>query len=215
MDVDSHPRRGLKVDITTDASPWDTGAFISINGVPTQYFAVAATKDDTDHLGIEFTQDSKVQQAFEALTLFIALRIWKDIRASTRCVVHVAWDNMAALAMMCKLQPHSNTLGIIARELALDICDSLYEPDLVSHIPGVANKAADSLSRKYQPDTPFVIPPILSQCVEVHPEARTGKWWRTARLRQGGNIPVATTTRPSQSTSTHSSYKHNWQDQFQ
>ena len=35
------------------------------------------------------------------------------------------------------------TLGIVARELALDIADAIYEPQMASHVPGVANVGAD------------------------------------------------------------------------
>ena len=87
---------------------------------------------------------------------------------------------MSALSMVTKMQPHSYSLGVIARELALDISDAIYEPQVASHTPGVANVAADALSRKFQPDKPpFALPPVLSACTEVHPVERSGPWWRT------------------------------------
>ena len=76
MHVEAHYRLGECIGITTDASPWGLGAFVSINGQPTEYFAVATKLEDAANLGIEFTQDSKVQQAFEALALLVALRMW-------------------------------------------------------------------------------------------------------------------------------------------
>ena len=87
---------------------------------------------------------------------------------------------MAALAMVCRMQPSSPTLGIIARELALDIADAVYEPQLASHVPGLANVAADTLSRKHQPGYAFRLPSILHGCLEVHPPARDDAWWRSA-----------------------------------
>ena len=83
---------------------------------------------------------------------------------------------------------------VVARELALDIADSVYDPQLVSHVPGVANLAADALSRKYQPDKRFTLPTILKGCVEVHPAERTPQWWRSKvpRLRQVGQEVVPT-----------------------
>ena len=91
--------------------------------------------------------------------------------------------------MVCKMQPGSESLGIIARELALDIADSVYSPQLVTHVPGVANLAADALSRMYQPDKRYKLPPILKDAVRIDPEPRTAAWWRAAvpRLRHGGS----------------------------
>ena len=34
-------------------------------------------------------------------------------------------------------------LGVIAREIALDVAGSVYVPTLIRHIPGVANTVAD------------------------------------------------------------------------
>ena len=153
-------------------------AFICVNGQPQEYFAIPVTPSDAECLGIEYTQDSKVQQAYEALALLVALRQWKYFWARTRAVVHVAMDNMAALSMVCRMQPHSATLGVIAREMALDICDSVYEPQLVSHLPGVANVTADALSRRFQPGTQYHVPQILSAATEIVPAKRDPSWWR-------------------------------------
>ena len=52
---------------------------------------------------------------------------------------------------LAKMQPHSPTLGVIAREMALDVAGLSYAPDIVRHIPGIANVSADALSRRYEP----------------------------------------------------------------
>ena len=91
---------------------------------------------------------------------------------------------MAALAMTCKMQPHSDSLGVVAREMALDIADAIYDPQLASHVPGVANVAADTLSRRFQPGYAFSLPPILVRATEVHPPARTANWWRSTVPRR-------------------------------
>ena len=72
---------------------------------------------------------------------------------------------MAALSMVVRMQPHSETLGLIAREMALDISASCYSHDEAIHIPGIANKAADCLSRTKDPTNPSTLPPcvLLSQ----------------------------------------------------
>ena len=37
-------------------------------------------------------------------------------------------DKLAARSMMVKMQPQSKTLGMVARETAPDVAESLYEP---------------------------------------------------------------------------------------
>ena len=44
--------------------------------------------------------------------------------------------------MVTKMKTHSQSLGVVAREMALDISDAVYEPQVASHVPGVANIAA-------------------------------------------------------------------------
>ena len=185
MHVDAHFRRGTKVDIIVDACPWGMGGILTLDGVPQQYFAVATTEEDARMLGLELSRDSKCQQAFEALAMLVALRHWHYHWAHRRCVIHVAGDNMAALSMITKMQPHSYSLGVVARELALDISQAVYEPQLASHVPGVANVAADALSRKYEPSTvPYKLPPVLAECTEVFPKDRAATWWRSLAPRR-------------------------------
>ena len=107
MNVDAHYRRGTMVDIIVDTSPWGIGAILSLDGVPWEYFAVATTAEDAQHLGLEISRDSKCQQAFEALAMLIALRHWRYVWAHTRCCIRVKGDSMAALALITKMQTHS------------------------------------------------------------------------------------------------------------
>ena len=120
MHVDSHYRRGTKVDIIVDASPWGIGGILSLDGVPCEFFAVATTAEDAARLGLELSHDSRCQQAFEALAMLIALRHWRYHWAHERCVIHVAGDNMAALAMITKMQPRGRSLPqVCARQSAV------------------------------------------------------------------------------------------------
>ena len=64
----------MRIDITTDASPYGMGAFLCVGGKPVEYFAVATTAQDAKALGLVLSTDSKCQQAFEALALLVALR---------------------------------------------------------------------------------------------------------------------------------------------
>ena len=58
---------------------------------------------------------------------------------------------------------HVPTLNIIARELALDLADACFVPDIVAHSPGGAMGTADALSRKFQPGVVFQLPLALAR----------------------------------------------------
>ena len=79
-------------------------------------------------------------------------------------------------------------LGIIAREMALDIAGSTYEPDQVEHLPGITNALADELSRRTDPSKqPWKLPQRLQATAETKAAARYSAWWRSH-----GSNPVPT-----------------------
>ena len=80
--------------------------------------------------------------------------------------------------MVAKMQPHSPQLGIIARELALDVASASYAPDVTEHLPGLANVAADALSRKHDPSKVYAVPTYLSNCPEQEVPPRLRSWWQ-------------------------------------
>ena len=132
---------------------------------------------DRSVLSLSDTGQSRDQQVLEALALLVALREWSSHWTSRRVQLSVRSDNMAALAMVCRMQPHSEQMGIVAREMALDVCQSSISPDECTHIPGIANKAADSLSRVYAP-TPPPLPSYLGPELRHLCAVRERTWWR-------------------------------------
>ena len=88
-------------------------------------------------------------------------------------------DNLSTLALVAKMQPHSPQLGVIARELALDVADAAYAPDVVQHLPGVANTCADALSRQHSPEKHYARPAYLLSVSEQPISIRDIKWWRS------------------------------------
>ena len=119
------------------------------------------------------------QQVLEALAALVALREWSTFWCGERLVLTVRTDNVATLAMVAKMQPKSSRLSLIAREMALDCCQSTLGPDLVQHIPGIANITADALSRKYQLGKGFNLPSSLAGAHEHACSTRPLAWWRT------------------------------------
>ena len=113
----------------------------------------------------------------------VALREWSTLWKDRRVTLSVRSDNVSTLSLVCKMQPHSEQLGIIARELALEVCESAVSPDDAVHIPGIANVAADALSRVHQPgyDTPlpeYLRPELKWECAH-----RSPRWWRSVPHR--------------------------------
>ena len=84
-------------------------------------------------------------------------------------------DSVSALTLLLAMRPSTPQLAIIAREMALDIADSCYRPVCVSHIPGVANKFADMLSRAGKD---MCIPPELVQAQRITPPIRNDAYFR-------------------------------------
>ena len=77
------------------------------------------------------------------------------------------------------MKAKAGCMSTLAREMALDIAEGLYSPNVVEHLPGVTNVTADVLSRRYQPVKKFEVPAILIKVPSVVPETRDGNWWRS------------------------------------
>ncbi len=81
--------------------------------------------------------------------------------------------------MVAKMQPHSVQLGLLARELALDIADGAFAPEIVAHLPGIANATADSLSRLLDPLKKAVVPQYLSGIAPTSCPPRCASWYKS------------------------------------
>ena len=171
--------KGLRVRITTDASPWGLGGVLEEDEVIVSWFSSGVSKTDRSIMRLGETPSSKDQQMLEALSVLVALREWAPRWASGRVVLSVQSDNIAALTMLCKMQPHSEDLGLIARELAHDIGLANYTPDVASHVAGVANVAADKLSRLLEPGKNHKPPEYLADTLRHECADRQAAWWKT------------------------------------
>ena len=172
------------VEITADASPWGMGAWLTINGNVVSWFAVDISYIDQWMLGRE-AGSHEGQQAFEALCLLIAMRSWKRHFLTVRAKLSLRSDNMGALAVMQALKGAGDSLNLVAREVALDLAECTYLPQTFSHLPGVANGVADSLSRRFDPSKqPWKIPAMLYNVQELLVPWRPKSWWRTFTYEQ-------------------------------
>ena len=178
--LNAYMRLGDKVDIYTDASPWGIGGCISINGAPRAYFAQGLLDFDAKFFELDIGS-SKGQQTWEALAVLVACRVWKTHWQHLRARLSIRADNMIALAMVAYFKARGPGVARIAREIALEIAGAEFGPDVVAHLPGVANGAADSLSRRFQPGRVFVLSPLLVGLEEVEPPERNLAWYLSLR----------------------------------
>ena len=81
-------RRGLRIKITTDASPYGLGAVLSVDKEIVSHLASPLTPTDREVLGLPTTPSSSDQQAAEALASV----------SYELCKVHVSmWGSVSSL----------------------------------------------------------------------------------------------------------------------
>ena len=165
--------------ITTDASPWGLGAVLEMDNVIVAWIADTFSSSDKAVLSLASTPTCDDQQVVEALAALVALREWCAHWKDARVTLEVRSDNMATLSMITKMQPHGPRMGVIAREMALDISKSAYSPDVAEHLPGVANTACDCLSRLADPSNKYSVPEFLLPSQRHKCAIRTHKWYLT------------------------------------
>ena len=142
------------------------------------WFACSLSQDELAALRIA-KAESAAQQVVEALAVLVALRAWKHRWLHRRILLRVKSDSISALVMTLKMKTSGFGTCIIARELALDIAQSEYKPDVAEHIPGVDNVLSDALSRKYMPGAAYTLPARLYDVPETLLQPRTAAYFRT------------------------------------
>ena len=135
--------------IAVDASPWGLGGVLYVNGVCVAWFSSALTAEDERRFGYKLG-DHRGQQTWEALAALVALRAWAPWLSTVRYQLEVKSDSIVALTLLAKLKAKGSGTGMIAQEVALDICSGLYDPRVLTHTPGISNVLPDALSRMAQ-----------------------------------------------------------------
>ena len=170
-------QEGDVVQIVADASPTGLGVFMRINGVVKEYAFDFITANDERVLKVK-KLGSEGQQIWEGLVLLVACRLWRHHWQDKRVSLQVKSDSVSALILVVKMKTSGIGTSILARDMALDIADALYEPSVCEHIPGIANVIADHLSRmSEQAGAP--LPALLCLARRRDFERRYAKWWRT------------------------------------
>ena len=155
-----------QIEINLDASPWGLGGYVVIDNAVVHYFASKISCEEAKHLCMKLV-DCSAQQTAEALAALVALRAWHPLWKEKPLTLRVRSDSISALVVVLKLKTNGKGAILVARELALDVAKSCYEPVVVEHVPGVANKACDMLSRRYQPGKTYEVPALLKDVPET------------------------------------------------
>ena len=161
-----------------DASPTALGGYLKEDGCVVEFFEDAITEEDQQVLKAA-AGGSEAQQSWEALAMLCALRLWAPKWRSRRVRLRVKGDNVSALVMIVRMKAKGASNALIARELALDIAEALYGPQVCSHIPGMSNLMADYLSRMRAQGQQDLPAPLGHARQRWLPVRAVGTWWRT------------------------------------
>ena len=126
------------------------GGFLTVDYRIMSWYSAPLTKHDCDSLAIVLGSSTS-QQAVEALAILIALRIWRKHWCTEGVILRIKSDSVSALTLALKLKAAGGATSIIAREIAVQAALANYFPIIAEHVPGVANRIPDILSRRFQP----------------------------------------------------------------
>ena len=152
---------------------------LQIGNTTVSYFASELSEFDFNFFGFR-PGAAEGQQTWEALCALVALRLYAQHWKSHRITLAVRGDSVAMLTLIVKFKAPagSRAMGIIAREVALDVAEAAYEPSLGEHIPGVCNKSADVLSRLSAPGGPKEVPAWLATVPRAQVATRDRSYFR-------------------------------------
>eukprot|EP00435_Cladocopium_sp_Y103_P049753 s2113_g15.t1 len=167
-----------EVIITWDASPYGMGATLQLAGKFIEFFAIQISEEDEVHLSTR-AGSHEGQQTWEALCGLICLRLWRKWWQTAKLTLRLRNDNVGALTLYAQTKGRSPAHTLLAREFALDLGQAQYRPAVAEHIPGSVNVICDVLSRRFQPDVAFKLPPQLVAAKAVVLPARPRSWWKT------------------------------------
>ena len=176
--VEAYLGRGQQIIMRLDASPWGLGATLEVDGRLISWFSSDISEEDEVMLGHK-VGESEGQQTFECLVMLVALREWSVHWMHLRAKLEVRGDNVAALTMAMHLKASGRGPSIIARELAFVLGNAEFRPDVVAHVPGVANVLPDLLSRLSEPGKKLDVPSSLLEIPRLLLPPRGRSYYRT------------------------------------
>ena len=161
------PKDKARVSITTDASPEGLGAVLIVNGQVIDAIASPVSEMDAKDLGFELGSSAS-QGTVEALAMVVALKHWNNKLAGMTIDLTIQADSVTALSMAQKQSASSPSINFLGAILGILLEKAKIEDLYLVHIPGVANKVADYLSRpskwKGSPRPPELGEVQISEC---------------------------------------------------
>ena len=171
-------RSGKTIEIVLDASPWGLAGILIEDCMCIEYFSDAISSQDVDIFQHD-TGTSDGQQIWESLAALIALRRWKHLWGQHSMWLRVKGDSVTMLTLIVNMRPTTPQLALIGQEIALEFADVPFVPVIAMHIPGVANVAADELSRWWQPGHVAAVPTFVGNAPRAMPPARNREYYLT------------------------------------
>ena len=90
-------------------------------------------------------EDPTYQQVLETLAKLVALRLWTGEWKLARTTLAIESDSITTLTLVMFCRAQGVTVGLLSREIALDIAECESRPVLADRIAGGANITADAL----------------------------------------------------------------------
>ena len=144
--VNLRKRVTAKAAILTDASPEGLGAVLVVNGKVLGALASPVMAEDARMLNFALHESSS-QGIVEALAAVYALHHWGPKLAGLDVELTFQSDSVVALAVLQKKSAGSTALNFLGATLSIFLERFRVEHVHLQHVPGVANKVADYLSR--------------------------------------------------------------------
>ena len=155
------------------------GDTLEVNYVIVAFLRSPLGVEDVNLLG-HLIGEASGQQVWETLCALVALRAWKQHWKESRFNLMIRGDSVTMLTIVLHMRPASSSpgLGLLARELALDMAEGCYQPEVqAQHVAGRSNVIADALSRDF--DKQLVLPPLLEKVARTTVPQRGRSWYRT------------------------------------
>ena len=173
------PRQKASATITTDASPEGMGALLMINNQLIDFIHTKVDEHDAKELGFALGTSSS-QGILETLALLVAIDKWGSKLSGLSVELCIQSDSVTALSTARRQSARSSVLNFLGACLGILFERHNIDETRLKHIPGVANKEADYLSRpSLWPTTP-------------KPSSLEGRDFSSSRPRTGDFYPLPT-----------------------